>query len=117
MVGKYALGLCVNARGITLTQRLSIKIFPTSLSERSSVLRYFHVRSVEFHRAVPIPPSLLRACCVILLFYNRTVHRCIHAIVLGNNWNMQILYGIYMYICKSAISVTCTFYMQLCNYI
>ena len=64
MVGKYALGVCVNAHHITLTPRLSIKLFPTSLSVRSSVPRDSYVCSVEFHRAVPIPPSLLRAWSV-----------------------------------------------------
>ena len=61
MVGKYALEVCVNAHHITLTQHLSINILPTSLSVRASVPRYSYVCSVEFHRAVPIPPSLLRA--------------------------------------------------------
>ena len=67
MGGKYALGVCVNARHITLTQRLSIKILPTSLSVLSWVPRYSYGCSVEFHRAVPIPPSLLRACFVLFI--------------------------------------------------
>ena len=41
-----ALGVCVNARHINLTQRLSIKILPTSLSVHSSVPRYSYVCSV-----------------------------------------------------------------------
>ena len=61
MVGKYALGVCVNPCNITLTQRLSIIILPTSLFVRSSVPKYSYLSSVEFHIAVPIPPSLLRA--------------------------------------------------------
>ena len=53
----------------------------TPLSVRHSVPRYSYLCSVEFHRAVPIHPSLLRACmCVgvtVLLTVHKSVGMCV----------------------------------------